>query len=211
MDLDEVVGLGHSEKITKSILGHAVADNPFGANIVVIQETGNCVAPYDLLVTELKAKIVQHDQAFQNIERDLLFYDNDALTLLHEEIYQQNFSILTLNEDLRTMYYPRKNLFNTSGLVLDVAGGAGSAFWRVQFQNKKSQNGLYHVKIYVTKKKKFAEDIQQWRTEQEKHQELHNLYKADLEKFEHQEQQSLEIEGLLEQLRLYWYLHGRVS
>ncbi|KAG0076062.1 hypothetical protein BGZ92_002596 [Podila epicladia] len=91
-------------------------------------------------VTELKAKIVQHDQALQNIERELLFGEDDALALLHEKIYLQNFSISTLSESLRKMHY------------LIQRG--------VRFYNKKSQNGLYHVKIYVMKKKKLAKDIQ---------------------------------------------------
>ncbi|KAF9309564.1 hypothetical protein BG003_009610 [Podila horticola] len=179
-------------------------------------------------IADLKAKIAQHDQALKNIERDLSFYDKDSLTLQHEQIHQQSFSMLSLNDGPQTMCYPGKSQSKTSGglqhildhvdiqahnvEVMENAGGTSSAFWAAQFRNKKRQNGLYHVKIYVSKKKKFAENIQLWRTQQRTLQGLHDNYKADLNRFEHQEQQqSIEIEELLEQLRLDWYLHGRVS
>ncbi|KAG0038658.1 hypothetical protein BGZ82_011311 [Podila clonocystis] len=179
-------------------------------------------------ITDLEAKITRHDQALQNIERNLSFYERDDLTLLHEEIYQQDCSILSSKDGSKTMYYSGKNPSDTYGgllhtidhidiqarniEILDEAGGAGSSFWAVQFRKTKCQNGLYHVKIYVTKKKRFAEDIRRWRTKQGIEQELYDTYKAELEKFErHEQQQSPEIEELLKQLRLYWYLHGRAS
>lgn len=179
-------------------------------------------------IAELKANIAKHNQALQNIERDLAFYNKDTLALLYEQIYQQSFSLLSLKEGPQAMYYPGKRLSETSGFlhhilnhidiqahnvkVLHEAGSANFKYWAAQFLRKKSQNGLYHVKIYVTKRKLFTSEIECLMTQKIMNKQLCDYYQANLETFEHQEQQQrADIEKLLEQLRLDWYLHGWAS
>lgn len=83
-------------------------------------------------------------------------------------------------EGSKPMYYPGKKRADIPSFVhhiidhvdiqarnvkiLQVAGGKRHAYWATRFCRRKCQNGLFHVKIYVTRRKKFAVEIEEMKT-----------------------------------------------
>lgn len=177
---------------------------------------------------DLKARIKQHERALQDIKRDVTLYDTDSLVLHHEELYQQGLPFQGRAECAKTMYFPGKkqtyapgffhlsfdhiDILSRNVTVLQEAGGLNHAYWAVRFCEKKYQNGLYVVKIYITKRKKFSKKIQDWRTAETMHQSLLKDCMADLEDLEQQKRQcKVQINKLVELLKLDHYLLGKVS
>ncbi|KAG0090791.1 hypothetical protein BGZ93_009134 [Podila epicladia] len=179
-------------------------------------------------INETKGLMTKKEVQLKAAKEYLRVNDNDSLELLHEELYQQDFSILNMIEGAKPMYYPGKKRALESGFmhhildhldirtqnvkVLQEAGGKGTAFWAVKFRRRKRQNGIYHVKIYITRKKKFAALIEKKKTEVTTCEGLLEDYKDDLEAFEkdHREQQD-EIKELLEDLKRDLYLLNRAA
>ncbi|KFH69357.1 hypothetical protein MVEG_04170 [Podila verticillata NRRL 6337] len=134
-------------------------------------------------IGDLIAEIVIQEQQLHDTVRDLSVYDRDTLELLHEELYQQDFSMLNMTEASKTVYYPGKKRATEPGFIHHLidhvdyriqnvkvqqeAGGPGEAFWAVNFRMRKRQNGVYHVKIYITRKKKFAAEIEQLKAQKQ--------------------------------------------
>jgi hypothetical protein len=56
-------------------------------------------------IGELSAKIATQEQRLHGIEKDLAFYDKETLELLHEELYQQDLSILNMSEGSKSIFY----------------------------------------------------------------------------------------------------------
>ncbi|KAG0025668.1 hypothetical protein BGZ82_009896 [Podila clonocystis] len=179
-------------------------------------------------IGDLKARIAEHEQTLQDIKRDLAFYDKDSLVLHHEESYQQGVSLMGLVEPAKAMYFPGKTRAEKQGFIhhsidhidilernvkiLQQAGGLGQAFWAVRFRNRKQQNGLYRVKIYITKRKKFSEKIEELRTVEIMHRELLANCNAELAEDQLTEnEQPLQLDIIMGQLKLDRYLLGRVS
>ncbi|KAG0022122.1 hypothetical protein BGZ81_008658 [Podila clonocystis] len=179
-------------------------------------------------IGDLKARIAEHEQALQDIKRDLAFYDKDSLVLHHEESYQQGVSLLGLVEPAKTMYFPGKTRAEKEGFIhhtidhidileqnikiLQIAGGVGEAFWAVRFRNRKQQNGQYRVKIYITKRKKFSKKIEELRTAEIMHQGFLVDSNADLAAFQLTENGHLsQLNFMMELLKQDRYLLGRIS
>ncbi|KAG0025667.1 hypothetical protein BGZ82_009895 [Podila clonocystis] len=179
-------------------------------------------------IGDLKARIAEHEQTLQDIKRDLAFYDKDSLVLHHEESYQQGVSLLGLVEPAKAMYFPGKIRAEKQGFIhhsidhidilernvkiLQKAGGLGQAFWAVRFSRRKHQNGLYAVKIYITKRKKFSKKIENWKTAENKNRGLLQSCTIELAELEQQEQERrAQIDVLLVQLKRDHYLLGKVS
>ncbi|KAF9381383.1 hypothetical protein CPB97_007797 [Podila verticillata] len=179
-------------------------------------------------IGDLRARIKEHEQVLQDIKRDLILYDTDSLVLHHEELYQQGLPFLGRVEGAKTVYFPGKERAYAPGFIhhsidhidilernvtlLQQAGGLNHAYWAVQFHERKHQNGLYVVKIYITKRKKFSRKIQDWRTAETTHQSLLKDCIADLEDLEQQQNQcKVQINELVELLTLDHYLLGKVS
>ncbi|KAG0022123.1 hypothetical protein BGZ81_008659 [Podila clonocystis] len=179
-------------------------------------------------IGDLKARIAEHEQTLQDIKRDLAFYDKDSLVLHHEESYQQGVSLLGLVEPAKAMYFPGKTRAEKEGFIhhpidhidilernvkiLQNAGGLGQAFWAVRFRRRKHQNGLYAVKIYITKRKKFSKKIDYWKTAENKNKGLLQSCTIELAELEQQEQERrAQIDVLLVQLKRDHYLLGKVS
>ncbi|KAG0075852.1 hypothetical protein BGZ93_011146 [Podila epicladia] len=174
----------------------------------------------------IKAKIAEREKQLQQIREYLRVNDNDSLELIHEELYQQDFSTLNMMEGAGPMYYPgRKRAVEPGFLhhvidhidirtqnieVLQETGGKGQEFWAVKFRRRKRQNGIYHVKIYITRRKKFTNEIVQRKAQMDLVKELLEDSKADLQSFETLHAQA-EVPELEEDLRTYRYLHARVS
>ncbi|KAF9330202.1 hypothetical protein BG006_006820 [Podila minutissima] len=92
---------------------------------------------------DLKAKIALHEQFLQDHKRDLAFYDKDTLVFLHEEAYQQNVTFQGFLEKAKTIGQRKER-----------------GVWAVRFRRRKHQNGLFVVKIYITKRKKYSKKIE---------------------------------------------------
>ncbi|KAF9271171.1 hypothetical protein BGZ74_006412, partial [Mortierella antarctica] len=128
----------------------------------------------------IEADIIKYESDIQNIDRDLAFYDKDILHLLYEERYDQAWSMMKLAERKTAMFYPGRILSNSPGFITHVldhidtqehnievarqAGGVGENHWAVQFRRRRLQDGVYHVKIYVKKSKRFSTTIEKLRT-----------------------------------------------
>jgi len=88
----------------------------------------------------------------------------------------------------------------------------GEAFWVVKFCRRKCQNGLYHVKIYITRKKKFAMEIEKMKTEAIQLEDILDSRGADLQEFEAMTGDlSADMKEVLGELNLCHYLLGRVD
>ncbi|KAI9242919.1 MAG: hypothetical protein BYD32DRAFT_402182 [Podila humilis] len=179
-------------------------------------------------IGDLKAKIAHHEQHLLDIKRDLAFYDKDTLVLLYEESYQQGVTLLGFMEGVKTMYFPGKKRASSPEFVhhvidhidilarnvnvLQDAGGFNHPYWAVRFRRRKHQNGLYAVKIYITKRKMFIKKIENWKTIETTHQGKLKDCIADLEDLERQKKErKVQIDELVEQLKMDYYLLGRVS
>ncbi|KAG0334537.1 hypothetical protein BG000_008244 [Podila horticola] len=128
----------------------------------------------------IEAEIIEYESVIQNIARDLAFYDKEVLCLLYEERYDQTWSMMKISEPKTAMYYPGRILSRSVGFVnhtldhIDTqehnikvarrAGGVGEDHWAVQFQRRRFQDGVYHVKIYIKKSKMYSADIEKLRT-----------------------------------------------
>ncbi|KAF9381380.1 hypothetical protein CPB97_007794 [Podila verticillata] len=129
---------------------------------------------------EIKGEIVKYQTDLQNIARDIAFHDREALHLLHEERYDQTWSMMKLGVAKTAMYYPGKTLERKPGFVnhvldhvdkqahnikvLQEAGGVGENHWAVKFHRKRFQDGVYHVKLYIKKSKMFSAKIEELQT-----------------------------------------------
>ncbi|KAI9242923.1 MAG: hypothetical protein BYD32DRAFT_402189 [Podila humilis] len=179
-------------------------------------------------INSTKAQIAEKEESLKNLTAFLAINDNETLELLHEELYQQDFSILNLIEGSKPMYYPGKQRANAPNFihheldhidtrsqnikVLQQEGGKSFKFWAVRFRRRKRQNGLYHVKIYIHRKKKFAREISEKRTAQTVCKGQLEDHKADLEEFERiHHDQEVELKELLDELKLNRYLLSRVN
>lgn len=107
--------------------------------------------------------------------------DSDTSVLLHEDSYEKKISIRSIIESNQVLYYPGKRRAATPGFVhhvidhmeihsenvtvLQEAGGIDEAFWAIRFHRNMFQNGKYHVKIYISRRKKFAVDIERMKME----------------------------------------------
>ncbi|KAG0334538.1 hypothetical protein BG000_008245 [Podila horticola] len=179
-------------------------------------------------INETKGLITKKEVHLKAAKEYLRVNDNDSLELLHEELYQQDFSILNMMEGAKPLYYPGKKRALEPGFmhhildhldirtqnikVLQEAGGKGEAFWAVKFRRRKRQNGIYHVKIYITRRKKFAEVIEQKKTEVRTCEGLLEDYNTDLEALERDNrEQQIEIKELLDDLKQDLYLLNRTA
>ncbi|KAG0025665.1 hypothetical protein BGZ82_009893 [Podila clonocystis] len=177
-------------------------------------------------INSLKAIITETEDRLSRASQYLSVHDNEALELLHEEIYQQDFSILNIIEGSKPMYYPGKLRAATPGFVhhnldhidiraqnvkiLQEAGGKGHSYWAVKFRRRKNQNGLFHVKIYITRKKKFYVEIENARKEALQCRILLRHYEEDLIRLQKMDGPRI-LESLLEDLNVHRYLLAQVS
>ncbi|KAG0011606.1 hypothetical protein BGZ82_002951, partial [Podila clonocystis] len=94
--------------------------------------------------------------------------------------------------------------------ILQEAGGKGKAFWAVRIRRRKAQNGLYHARIYIHRKKKFAKEIQANTVEQYTCRGQLEDHYSDLEEFQKKHSQEQEVmKTLLHDLKLFRYMLGR--
>ncbi|KAF9381379.1 hypothetical protein CPB97_007793 [Podila verticillata] len=178
-------------------------------------------------INETEAEIAEKEAQLKKAQEFLRVNNNDTLELLHEDLYQQDFSILNVMESSKPMYYPGKKRAAEPGFmhhvldhldfriqnvkILQEAGGKGEAFWAVKFRRKKRQNGVYHVKIYITRKKKFTAEIEKTKTQVTLLEGQLNDHRDDLKAFkETNSKQRDEMKELLNELKKDLYLLGRV-
>ncbi|KAF9323818.1 hypothetical protein BG006_001117 [Podila minutissima] len=179
-------------------------------------------------INTTKAMITEKQELVKNTTEFLSVNDNETLELLHEEFYQQDFSILNLAKGSKPLYYPGKTRASKRGFIHHVldhidtraqnikiiqeAGGKGEKFWAVRFHRRKVQNGLFHVKIYIHRRKKFAIEIGEKKTSLSVCKAQLQECLDDLKAFEkkHSEQE-IELKELLDDLKLNRYLLSRVS
>ncbi|KAF9298582.1 hypothetical protein BGZ74_009308 [Mortierella antarctica] len=94
----------------------------------------------------IENEIATLEQDLQPVSRDLAYYDKDTLHLLYKE-RPDHIDIQEHNIE-----------------VARQAGGVGENHWAVQFRRRRHQDGVYHVKIYVKKSKKYVRVIERLRT-----------------------------------------------
>lgn len=94
-------------------------------------------------------------------------------------------------------------------MVLQEAGGLGHAFWAVKFRKRKRQNGVYHVKIYITRRK-LAASIKQMKTEEQELQRLLIGEREDLQSYITEIGKIPEaVQEMLDELKATCYLQSR--
>ncbi|KAG0359709.1 hypothetical protein BG005_000335, partial [Podila minutissima] len=179
-------------------------------------------------INRIRGCMAEQEVQLKAAKEYLRVNDNDTLELIHEELYQQDFSIWNMTEGAKPMYYPGKSQAATPGFVhhiidhidihtqnikvLQEAGGKGKAFWAVKFRRIMGQNGVYHVKIYITRRKKFAREIEKMKIAVLHCEGLSEDHRNDLEAFDTENRKLQdEIKGLLEDLRRDLYLLNRVT
>lgn len=178
---------------------------------------------------EIMARIATHQQDILDIERDLAYHDRDDLVLLYEERFDPSWSLSGIIDGARTaFYYPANILSQTPGFmhhVLDkvdvqahnieisqAAGGQGYKFWAVKLCKNKLQGRLFHVKIYITRRKKYAAEIEAWRAKRLAIQELLAGLRADLQRLEAKGVDRLQAaRAISEELHVFRFIFGQVS
>ncbi|KAG0028401.1 hypothetical protein BGZ81_004774 [Podila clonocystis] len=105
-------------------------------------------------IGNLKAKIVKYEQALQDIERDQSFHARDKLFLIHEE-RQVTTAPGFFSHAIDHIDTQAHNVH-----ILSQEGGNGDNIWGVQLRRTRFQHGLFHVKIYIQKRKMFATEIE---------------------------------------------------
>ncbi|KAF9305997.1 hypothetical protein BGZ74_007966 [Mortierella antarctica] len=176
----------------------------------------------------IEADIIKYESDIQNIDRDLAYYDKDTLYLLFEMRYDQAWSAMKLAERKTAMYYPGRILSNSPGFIkhvldhidtqehnIEVArqvGGVSYNHWAVQFCRRRLQDGVYHVKIYVKRSKKFSATIEKMRTRESVVKDLLHESKEKLRTYITDVQDiKNNIMELLNDLEWDRYVLGRVS
>ncbi|KAF9386355.1 hypothetical protein CPB97_003818, partial [Podila verticillata] len=174
-----------------------------------------------------KAEIAKKEALLEKSQEYLRVSNNDTLELLHEELYQQDFSILNVMESSKSMYYPGKKRAAKHGFihhvlnhidfhmqnikVLQEASSKGEKFWAIKFHWRKHQNGIYHIKIYITRKKKFAMEIENIETQVILLEEQLGDLRHDLQHYEAMTAHlSYDMKEFLDGLNLDIHLLGRV-
>ncbi|KAF8927330.1 hypothetical protein BGZ52_004600, partial [Haplosporangium bisporale] len=151
-------------------------------------------------IARVTVEIAKYEQDLRNIRRDLIFYDRETLVLLHEERYDQVWSKMMYVDFKTAMYYPERTLKGKPKFinhvldhietqehnieVIQQAGGVDDNHWAVKFDCKGPQNGFYHVKIYISKKKMFAALIKGLRAKEAVIADLLAKSKSDLHALE---------------------------
>ncbi|KAG0334468.1 hypothetical protein BG000_008305 [Podila horticola] len=179
-------------------------------------------------VADLKAEIVKHEQDLEIIKRELSFHERDGLVLLYEERYDQAWSMMKSFNPEAAMYYPGKALESLPGFinhtldyidieehnveVIQQVGGISERYWAVRFLCQGSQNGTYHVKLYITREKMYRVYIENLRTKENAIKETLAWLKIDFQQLETEGQElPKDIQELVDDLELHMYLLGRVS
>ncbi|KAG0038660.1 hypothetical protein BGZ82_011313 [Podila clonocystis] len=180
-------------------------------------------------IGDLKAKIAKYEQALQDIERDQSFHARDKLFLIHEERYEQDRGWLKLPKSYMThMYYPSRQVAASTGFfshvidhidtqahnvhILNEGGGNGDKIWSVQFSRSRYQDGLFHVKIYIQKRKMFATEIKACRARELETKTVLADLKVTVQELEAAGHDTPEeIQAMLDELVEWRSLLGRVS
>lgn len=180
-------------------------------------------------IGELMVRIATHKQDIHDIERDLAYHDRDDLVLLYEERFDPSWSLSGIIDGARTaFYYPAKALSQTPGFthhILDkvdvqahnieisqAAGGRGYKFWAVKLRKNKLQGRLFHVKIYIARRKKYAAEIEAWRTKKLAIQDLLAGLRTDLQRLEAKGDDQLHVARVLSQeLHVSRFIFGQAS
>lgn len=179
-------------------------------------------------IDSIKVDFNRRELQLKNAREFLTADDSDTLELLHEDSYQQNFSILSIIEGNQVLYYPGKSRAAAPGFVhlvidhmeihsenitvLQEAGGIGEAFWAIRFHRNMFQNGKFRVKIYISRRKQFAVDIERMTTEVLERETCLEAHKLDLEAFEDCHRDHLDrVKVLRDDLKRDRYLLSQVS
>ncbi|KAF9337180.1 hypothetical protein BG006_005901 [Podila minutissima] len=166
-------------------------------------------------ISELKDRKNKHDQHRQDNERDRCQNDRGAM------------GWLKLAELKTRIYYPEKKHIETpdfTSYVIDYVdtmahnvsvnqpkGGQGYNLWDVTFRRNRFQNGNFHVKICI-QKKKFAALLAELSEKDHVFRDEILVCERELKKTEQEREKDVEyMKELLEELQLNRYLHGRVS
>ncbi|KAG0338908.1 hypothetical protein BG004_007035, partial [Podila humilis] len=138
----------------------------------MLQQKGEEQSSLLIEICSHKAAISRHQHEIKSLRREIVLNSRDDLVLLHEQVYQQDFSIMGLLENKKVMYYPGKVRSSQPGFVhheidhIDIrnqnmiihkkSGGVGQKHWAAEFIHKKVHSGSFHIRIYVTKRKMYG-------------------------------------------------------
>lgn len=179
-------------------------------------------------VADLKAEIVKHEQDLEIIKRELSLYERDDLVLLYEERYDQAWSMMQDFNSETAIYYPGRALESLPGFinqtldyidtqehnveVIQQVGGISERYWAVRLRCQGSQNGIYHVKLYITREKMYCVYIENLHTKENAIKSTLAMLKMDLWELETEGQELPKaIQDLVDDMELHMYLLGRVS
>ncbi|KAF9211053.1 hypothetical protein BGZ59_008578 [Podila verticillata] len=154
----------------------------------------------------------------------LAIHDIETLELLHEDLYQQDFSYLNTTESSKPLYYPEKKRASEPGFIHHILDHVDMRTHNIKVYRKSAakerrsglltSSGFYHVNIYITRRKKFTVEIEKTKREAIMREAQLEDYRADLEAFENQHQNTSGggvLRSLLEEMKLSRYLLARVS
>ncbi|KAF9170920.1 hypothetical protein BGX21_008763 [Mortierella sp. AD011] len=127
----------------------------------------------DLLsqIYSLDIKIQNLEIELHEIENDIRIHNTDEMILLHEERYDQEWTVAPSVRQNHMEYSSEENTIDFKTVMMNniknvsQEGGETFRFWRANFERKAFQNGVFHVKLYAKKSNVFRSTISQCKTQ----------------------------------------------
>ncbi|KAF9961509.1 hypothetical protein BGZ72_003347 [Mortierella alpina] len=119
----------------------------------------------DQAITAKDSEITAVQYAIRELEENLNTIDTDNLELVYEERFEESWDILAQREEMEfaspTLDYAidHVEVLEHAIDVREQMGGVGCRSWRVRFIRNFCRDGLYHVKLYVTRRNLNAREI----------------------------------------------------
>ncbi|KAF9346184.1 hypothetical protein BGX26_002329 [Mortierella sp. AD094] len=127
---------------------------------------------------DLLSQIYSLDIKMQNLELELheveeiiRIHNTDEMILLHEERYDQEWTVTPSIREDHMRYHSEENIIDLKTVMMNniknvqQSGGETFKFWTANFERKAFQNGVFHVKLYAKKSNVFRSTISQSRTQ----------------------------------------------
>ncbi|KAF9309950.1 hypothetical protein BG003_009116 [Podila horticola] len=156
------------------------------SNTLFTEELKDVPSDYVRLFPEFNGGIVfvKVQQKIGELKAGITEYKQDLLTVAHNLASRDSYNLRTATPGYIHHVIDHIDIQAHNVKVLQKSGGKGQEFWAVKFRRKKGHNGLFHAKVYITKKKMFAAEIETWRAHEVELKVLQEEYQTNLDIFE---------------------------
>ncbi|KAG0001319.1 hypothetical protein BGZ80_006853 [Entomortierella chlamydospora] len=122
-------------------------------------------------IYSLDIKVQNLEIELHEIEEEIRIHNTDEMILLHEERYDQEWTVTPSVRQNHMKYSSEKNTIDLKTIMMNniknvsQEGGETFEFWTANFERKAFQNGVFHVKLYAKKSKVFRSTISECNTQ----------------------------------------------